>query len=314
MKVPTQEMGHGITLIDVQIGRPNVVAAYLIRNRDRAVFIDTGATRSVPALLSVLDAQGIERSKVDYVIPTHVHLDHAGGAGALMQHLPEAHMIIHPLGARHMIDPSRLNAGATAVYGEEVMQRVFGDLVPVPEDRVTKADDGFELDWHGRLLRFLDTPGHARHHFSVVDVDSRGIFTGDAFGLSYREFDTDAGPFILPTSSPVQFDPDAMHASVDYLLAQGMDCFYITHFGRIGDTRRLQADLHELIDAYVELAYRHAEDVANGHQALSASLMAMMLDRARRHGCPMPRDIMADLLQMDIDLNAMGLNIWLRGQ
>ena len=308
MQVPTQALGHGITLIDVQIGRPNVVAAYLLQQGDRAVFIDTGATRSVPALLQVLENQGVERGRVDYVIPTHVHLDHGGGAGALLEYLPEAQLIVHPLGARHMIDPTKLNAGATAVYGEEVMQRVFGDLVPVPEERVIIAEDGFEVDWQGRLLKFLDTPGHARHHFSVVDAASDGVFTGDAFGLSYREFDTDeTGNFGLPTSSPIQFDPEAMHASVDKIINAGQRYCYVTHFGRVQDVKRIQGNLHELIDIYVQTAAVYAEQAAEGHQALSAALMDIILDRAVQHGCDMPRDIMADLLQMDMDLNAMGL-------
>jgi glyoxylase-like metal-dependent hydrolase (beta-lactamase superfamily II) len=248
---------------------------------------------------------------VDYVIPTHVHLDHAGGAGELLRHLPNARLVIHPRGARHMVDPSRLNAGATAVYGEDQMERLFGRVVPVPPERVLEAGDGDEVHFNGRPLRFLDTPGHARHHFCVVDEVGDGIFTGDTFGLSYRWFDTARGPFVLPTTTPVQFEPEALHASVDRLVAEGLGYMYLTHYSRVGDLARLQGDMHELIDRYVEMARTHADAGESRHGILCEEMMQLMLRRLRDHGCSLSETEIRELLGPDVDLNVQGLEVWL---
>ncbi len=214
-----QTLPNGITCIDTGYHRPALAACYLIEQGDQAAFVDSGTTRTVPKLLELLASRDIPRESIAYVMPTHVHLDHAGGAGELMRHLPNAKLVVHPRGARHMVDPSKLVAGATAVYGEAVFRENFGELVPVPEERVLLAVDGLRLDLNGRILLFRDTPGHARHHYSIFDEASRGFFTGDVFGLSYQEVDCASGPFLFPTTTPVQFDPAAWHKSLDLLLS-----------------------------------------------------------------------------------------------
>jgi glyoxylase-like metal-dependent hydrolase (beta-lactamase superfamily II) len=306
-----EDLGHGITMIDAQLYRQGQVSTYLIVERGRAAFVETGTAHSVPGLLSVLAHKGIPREKVDYVIPTHVHLDHAGGAGELLRHLPNAQLVIHPRGARHMIDPAKLNAGATAVYGEDRMAELFGRVVPVPVERVIEAGDGDEIDFNGRPLRFLDTPGHARHHFCVVDAVGDGIFTGDTFGLSYRWFDTARGPFVLPTTTPVQFDPDALHVSIERLMAEGLGHMYLTHYSRVGDLARLEGDMHELIDRYVAMAHAHADAGDSRHEILCEEMMQLMLLRLRDHGCTLSEERIRDLLGPDVDLNVQGLEVWL---
>ena len=306
-----EDLGHGITMIDAQLYRQGQVSTYLVVEGDRAAFVETGTAHSVPGLLSVLERKGVPRENVDFVIPTHVHLDHAGGAGALLRHLPNARLVIHPRGARHMIDPEKLNAGATAVYGEEQMERLFGRVVPVPAERVIEANDGDTVDFNGRPLRFLDTPGHARHHFCVVDEVGDGIFTGDTFGLSYRWFDTSRGPFVLPTTTPVQFDPEALHTSVDRLMAEGLGYMYLTHYSRVGDLARLQEDMHELIDCYVEMARTHADAGDGRHQILCEAMMQLLIGRLREHECALPDEELRELLAPDVDLNAQGLEVWL---
>ena len=176
----------------------------------------------MPRLLAALEAHGLDRDAVDYVIPTHVHLDHAGGAGLLMQELPKAKLVIHPRGARHMIDPSVLMEGVRAVYGKEVAARDYGELVPVPAERVVTTSDGMVIELGGRPLRFMDTPGHARHHHCIWDEASRGWFTGDTFGIVYPELAL-RGPYIVPATAPVQFDQQALHESVARLLASEAD-------------------------------------------------------------------------------------------
>jgi glyoxylase-like metal-dependent hydrolase (beta-lactamase superfamily II) len=301
---------HGIHTIDTGFHRPHFDAAYLLVERDRGAFIDCGTNHSVPRLLAALQAAGLSPSNVDWLILTHVHLDHAGGAGELMAALPNARLVVHPRGARHMIDPSRLWAGASAVYGEAVMERDYGRLRPVPAERVVEAPDGHVVDLAGRELLCLDTPGHARHHNALWDPASASCFTGDTFGLSYREFDTAHGAFIVPTTTPVQFDPEALHASIDRLCSLQPKALYPTHYGRIEDVRRLADDMHEQIDAVAAIALA-CDGHKDRHAAIARGLEALFARRASRHGWKGSRDRLRELLGGDIELNTQGLEVWL---
>jgi glyoxylase-like metal-dependent hydrolase (beta-lactamase superfamily II) len=301
---------HGIHTIDTGFVRPRFDAAYLVVENGRGAFIDCGTNFAVPRMLAALDEAGISAAEVDWLILTHVHLDHAGGAGELIARLPNAKLVVHPRGARHMIDPSVLWAGASAVYGEAVMEQTYGRLRPIPADRVIEAPDGHVVELAGRPLRCIDTPGHARHHLTVYDERANACFTGDVFGLSYRDFDTANGPFILPTTSPVQFDPPALHASIERLLALQPDAMYLTHYGRVEDVERLAADLHVQIDAMVDLA-RAAHGKPDRHAVLMESLTDLYAARAAAHGWCHGRDALRQLLGMDIELNAQGLEVWL---
>jgi len=304
---------HGIHTIDTGFQRSCFDAAYLVVENGHGAFIDCGTNHSRPRLMAALEQAGLEPADVDWLILTHVHLDHAGGAGGLMAALPNARLVVHPRGARHMIDPSRLWAGATAVYGEEEMQRSYGALEPVPAERVVEAPDGHEVDLAGRLLRCLDTPGHARHHNAIHDTKTGHIFSGDTLGLSYRELDNDNGAFIIPTTSPAAFDPEALHASIRRLVALEPPAIHLTHFGAVHDVKRLADDLHRCIDAMVDIAHRHAAD-AHRHAALVKSLQQLYLDSARQHGSTQPADTVRELLAVDTELNAQGLEAWLDRQ
>lgn len=301
---------HGIHIIDTAFHRPAFDAAYLIVENGRAAFIDTGTNHSVPLLLSALQGTGVGIDAVDWVIPTHVHLDHAGGAGALMRELPNATLVVHPRGAPHLIDPTKLINAAIAVYGEEEVRRSYGDIVPVPRERVIEATDGYGVDLAGRALLCLDTPGHALHHLCVWDELSRSFFTGDTFGLSYRELDTASGAFMLPTTTPSQFDPDQLRASIQRLLTYSPQAIYLTHYGRITDIPRCAADLIAQIEAMAEIARAHAQ-APDRHARMSAALATLYLERARVHGVTLPTERVLELLAMDIELNAQGLGIWL---
>lgn len=304
-----QALGDGLYAIDTGFQRPRFDAAYLMVEGGRAAFIDTGTNFAVPRLLAALDALGVPVDAVDYVIPTHVHLDHAGGVGLLMQSLPRATALIHPRGARHLIDPTALYTSALAVYGAEEMARSYGVLQGIAAERVRSPADGETIELAGRPLRFADTPGHARHHHCIWDERTRGWFTGDTFGLSYREFDTAHGPWVLPTSTPVQFEPEALRQSIERLLAAEPLCMYLTHYSRVGDVARLAGLLFEQIDAMVALALplREAPD---RHVALTGALAALYRAQLQRHGVA---DLDAGLaaLAMDIELNAQGLAVWL---
>ncbi|HEX7915602.1 MBL fold metallo-hydrolase [Rudaea sp.] len=309
----TIDFDHGITAIDTGFFRSQFDASHLIVHNGRAAFIDVGTNYSIPRLLDTLKAKGLSVDAVDWVILTHVHLDHAGGAGLAMQSFPTAKLVVHPRGARHMIDPSALIAGATAVYGAEEIARSYGTLVPVPAERVIEAPDGHVVDLAGRELLCLDTPGHARHHLCLYDATSRAFFTGDTFGLSYREFDTGNGAFILPTSTPVQFEPDALKASIARMLERKPQQMFLTHYSRVSDVSRLARDLYVQIDAMVAIAQKHAAD-ADRHARIADDLAALFTARAQAHGCTFDPVQVGELLAMDIELNTQGLEVWLDKQ
>lgn len=312
MPLPLVDQGFGITTIDTGLKRPGLVASHLLVEGGRAAFVDVGVTPRMESLLSALQQLQIEPQQVDYVIVTHVHLDHAGAAGALLRELPNARLVVHPRGARHMVDPSRLIAGATAVYGEEGMRASIGEIVPVPSERVIEAPDETCISLNGRELLCVDTPGHARHHLCVVDRASQGIFTGDTFGLSYREFDTAAGPFIFPTTTPVQFDPDALHGSIDRLLQYRPQRLFLTHFGCVEQPQALAAALHLHIDRFVAIANAVTGSGAQRTQQLMEMLGAWLYESVKAHGVTLAEEQVYALLQMDLELNAQGLECWLR--
>ena len=302
---------HGITVIDTGFVRERFDAAYLLVERGRAAYIDTGINDALPRLLGALQAQGLAPESVDYVIVTHVHLDHAGAAGLLMEHLPRAKLVVHPRGARHMIDPSQLLDGARAVYGVEEVRRTYGDVRPIPARRVIETHDEQVLDLNGRPLLFIDSPGHARHHHCIWDERSRGWFTGDTFGLSYPQLETPHGRYLLPTTTPVQFEPDALKRSVARMLERNPDCMYLTHFGRVGEVAALARLLLDQADEMVALGRAHAHSGEKRHALLKQALAALYARRLRDMNSPLDDATIHELLAMDIELNAQGLGIWL---
>ena len=173
------ELEHGITAVDTDYIRPFLDASHLIVEAGHAAFVDTGPNSGVPLLLDALRQKNLEAADVDYVFLTHVHLDHAGGAGELMKYLPNATAVVHPRGAAHLSDPSKLIRGATAVYGEQGFREMFGDVMPVDAERLILTDDMQQFDLAGRMLQCFFTEGHARHHYCLWDPASAGVFTGD---------------------------------------------------------------------------------------------------------------------------------------
>ena len=302
---------NGIIAFDAGYVRPILAAIHLVVENGRVAFIDTGSNDALPNALAALKKLGLDRSTVDYVILTHIHLDHAGGAGSLMQAFPHAKLVVHPRGARHMAAPEKLVAGVTAVYGAEYVKTVYGDILPVPADRIIEAHEGTVLDLAGRELLCIDTPGHAKHHICVVDRKTGGIFTGDMFGISYREFDVDGRQFIFPTTSPSQFDPLEMRQSVERLLAFKPEAMYLTHYSRVPDVEAQGAALLRRMDASVAMAEAAAGDGEARHARIKGELTAYLLAELRAHGCMLPEAETLEVLATDLELNAQGLAVWL---
>ena len=304
---------HRITAIDSGYVRPCLDAIHLIVENGRAAVVDTGTNDSVPRVLDVLAAKGLTPHDIDYVFLTHVHLDHAGGAGLLMQRAPNAKLVVHPRGARHMIDPAKLSASTVEVYGADAARRMYGDIVPVPAERLIETHDGMSVSLAGRAFTFYDTPGHARHHNCIRDGASGHLFTGDMFGLSYRELDRDGRHFIFPATTPTQFDPDAFHASIARMTALQPEALYLTHYGKVTDVPRIAADLLRLVDDHATLGRRCARiaDHSARLAALEDGVRDIVLAEARRQPWGLSEAGVLEVLKMDIKLNAGGLESWI---
>ncbi len=305
-------LDQGIYRLDVEYVMPGVACLYLMIQRGKLCIIETGTTLSLPIVQKAITSLGLGFDDVAYIIPTHIHLDHAGGAGALMQKCPQAKLIIHPRGAAHMADPSRLIAGTIAVYGEENYQRLYGEVIAIAADRMIIAEDGMRLDFNGRILEFIDTPGHALHHFCVVDALSKGAFTGDTFGISYPQLNTPAGPFIFATTTPTHFDPDAMLASIDKVLAREIQSLFLTHFGMVEVTDRLISQLkHSVIDQ-AALALPEKGSPEGRVDRLQGRIFELFMAALKADGGEQSQTWYQQQLSPDCLLNAQGLDAWLR--
>ncbi len=313
MRPHSIDYAENIICIDTEQYRPGLAACYLVRGGDQYAFVDCGTSLSVPGILRVLEHRGIAREQVAYVMPTHVHLDHAGGSGLLMRECPNATLLIHPRGAKHMTDPAALIAGAAGVYGEANMAGLYGEILPVAASRVIVVEDEFVLDFNGRVLRFIDAPGHARHHYAIWDAQSRGWFTGDTFGISYRDFDGPNGPYLFPTTTPVQFEPDAWFATLERFMATDPESMYLTHYGRVGNVAELAADLRGGIAMYQSIAL-HLADAPDRHTRIRAALSLQAEEELVAMGCPLSEERIRELLAFDMELNAQGLGVWLARQ
>lgn len=305
---------QGIYAIDADYVRPRMASIHLLVENGRVAFVDTGNNESLAAALAALEALELDVGSVDYVILTHIHLDHAGGAGAMMRAFPNARLLVHPRGARHMADPTKLVAGAIAVYGAAEVRRLYGDVLPIDATRIIEATHELSVNLAGRELVCLDTPGHARHHICILDRKSGNLFTGDTFGLSYRELDTEGRQFIFPTTTPVQFDPDALHASLDLLVSYQPQAMYLTHFSEVTDVAAKAVELHRLIDAHLEIARREQNSGQERHSRIRAGLAHLLVDEAKRFGCRLPPAEILAIYATDLDLNALGLVVWLDSQ
>ncbi|WP_338111883.1 MBL fold metallo-hydrolase [Rhodocyclus tenuis] len=310
---------HGLFAIDAGYVRPQMAAIHFIVDDGRVTIVDTGVNESLAHVKAALAALGLDQASVDYVVLTHIHLDHAGGAGSFMRAFPGARLVVHPRGARHMADPSKLVAGASAVYGDDAVRRLYGEVLPVAATRIIEATDGLRLPLGGRELVCLDAPGHARHHLCLFDPIAGAAFTGDAFGLSYRELDVDGRQFVFPTTTPVQFDPDAMRATIDMIAALPLSAVYLTHFSQLRDVPAQAAALHRRLDAHLAIARREqaaeraalAEGAGSRATRIREGLTELLLAEAEAFASHLPAAEIVELFATDLELNAQGLDVWL---
>ena len=292
--------------IDAEYVVPDAAACYLRIEKDEAAFVETNTAHAAPRLLAALQAEGMHPEQVRWIAVTHVHLDHAGGAWALLRACPNATVLAHPRAARHLIDPGRLIGSATAVYGAERFAALYGSLEPIPAERVRVVEDGETLELGGAPLHFLHTRGHANHHFVIHDPGVESVYTGDTFGIAYPRVQR-AGRFAFASTSPTDFDPAAARESIDRILALGARSACLTHFGAIEGLEATAAQLHWWIDrseALLEEAIPLAPEEAD--RRLLAGVQGLMDEAAGRRGLALDEADRA-LLALDVELNAQGL-------
>lgn len=300
------DYGFGHWAYDAGYYAPGVASQHFLVDNGRVAFVDTATQLEFPRALAALDQLGLAREAVDWVILTHIHMDHAGGAGAMMAHFPNARLAVHPRGVQHMADPTRLMAGVVAVYGQEEADRLYGQPIPVDPARIVAASDNMVLQVGERELICFDAPGHARHHLMVYDPAAEVIFTGDAFGVSYRSLDTDGRAFILPSTSPTQFDPDAARTTYDNILRLQPRAVSLAHFGQLANPGVLADDLNRHLDVMTDMARAIGPDA----DAIAAALTKYFLSRTRAMGVKLTEAALLDVWRLDLTVSAQGLALW----
>lgn len=257
-------------LIDLNfMGYPSAIASYLLTDGQEVALVEVGPTTTIDTLLEAVRAYGIAPEQIRHLLVTHIHLDHAGALGVLMQRLPEAVCYVHPVGAPHLIDPSRLIASASRLYGE-MMDTLWGEVVPVHAERVRVVHDGDRLTIAGRTLRVIDTPGHARHHHAYLDEHDGTLFAGDIAGVRMP-----GTTYVRPPTPPPELDIEAWQASLSKLRALPLQRLALTHFGFYEDVVR---HIDELEARLLDWARWTREQIEQGISD------AELIERLRQYG------------------------------
>jgi glyoxylase-like metal-dependent hydrolase (beta-lactamase superfamily II) len=224
------EVEDGVFRIDLLLdGCPGVVAAYLLTGGGPPALVETGPASTLETLLAGIREAGVDPLDIGEVLVTHIHLDHAGGAGDLLARLPSARIHVHPAGAAHLLDPSRLLASARRIYGDD-LDSLWGGMKPVPDDRLAVLPDQAVLTAAGRAIRVLHTPGHAGHHCAFHLSDRSLVFTGDVAGIRLGGI-----PHVVPPTPPPEIDLSLWCGSVLLLRGLNAETLALTHFGTARD-------------------------------------------------------------------------------
>ncbi len=256
-----------VITIDCQYLQPEHAAAYLVIEQGRAAFVDNNTVHAVPLLLAALEENGLNPADVAYIIPTHLHLDHGGGTSLLVKECANATVLAHPRAVRHFIEPSRLIAGVKAVYGEAEYEAMYAPIVPIDAARIRAVADNETLEFGARALTFMHTRGHANHHICIHDSKSNGVFTGDSFGVEYNSGRVTKRPFLMCSSAPTDFDPDAARDSIRRIVGTGAERVFVAHYGELTDVRGGAEVMLESIDR-MERVLKDATDSALDGDAL----------------------------------------------
>lgn len=239
-------------------GREKATSAYLVE-ADEPALVETGPATSVPAVLNGLSALGIGAADLAHIIVTHIHLDHAGGAGALAPHFPGATVWVHERGAPHLADPGKLVASAARIYGEEALRALFGPVEPVPQERLRPLTDGDTVALGNRSIEAIYTPGHASHHVCLLDDATQSMFVGDALGVFLPDV-----RILRPATPPPEFDLELAVESIERVAGRRPSRLLFSHFGPAGEVTDVCRLATQRIKGWAEIvdhALTQTEDV-----------------------------------------------------
>lgn len=298
-----ERIAEGVYRFDSGYVRPRHTACFVVVEAGRVTVVDCATAASVAPLLAAIETAGWDREAIEAVVATHAHLDHIGGMGPLMAALPQARLYAHRRTAPHVIDPTRLEQGTRAVLGDELVDREHAPA-PVAAERVVETTDGTTLPAAGRL-QVVYTPGHTRDHQSLWHAPSGTAIAGDAFGIAYPELDGADGPFVVPETPPTQFDPEAMHRSIDRIVALGPERVAPTHFSVLEQPETAGGELHGMIAEYVARCLD-----ADSVEALEKGTLVAFEQALTRRGRADEADLMRRLYGYDAHLISQGLWHW----
>lgn len=304
----THRIGKDLSLIDLyDLTLEKRTGSYILHEEELTI-IETSASPSVPYLVQGLKELNINLEDVKNIIVTHIHLDHAGGAGLFLDKCPNARVIVHPKGARHLETPERLIQGAKAVYGNK-FDELFDPIVPIPKERLIVMNDGDTLSIaSNRTLTFLDTPGHAKHHFSIHDSKTNGVFVGDTVGVYYPQLDFE---LYLPSTSPNQFDPEAMLDSARKIFSYQPDAIYFGHYGKSTNPLEVSRQLKHWLPLFLEktetvLKRPENNSLEDRRDFLADELFLLVQTELDKHDVP-DDHIVYNYIRVDLTVCAMGL-------
>jgi glyoxylase-like metal-dependent hydrolase (beta-lactamase superfamily II) len=301
MEPVVMEVAPGITAIDTFYGgRERYTAAYLLDAREPAL-VETGPTTSHEHVVAGLDRLGIGTGDLAHIVVTHIHLDHAGGVGALSRRHPNARVWVHEAGARHLADPDRLVASATRIYGERAMANLFGSVDPVPAQRIQSLMDGDVVELGDRSLTAAATPGHAKHQVALVDSATGAVFTGDALGIHPPDL-----PVLRPATPPPDYDLEQAVASIERIRSLSGELVLFSHFGPVRDVDRICDLAIGRFRAWTEavrVAMEHTDELDEIARALEAQARGDVVET----GAQAALDLGGLETLSSVRMNAMGI-------
>lgn len=295
------------------MGTAKRTGSYVLDERPHGVaLIETGPSISIPYIKHALKSKGITPDEIKYIIVTHIHLDHAGGAGLLLKECPKAKVIVHPAGKRHLENPERLIQGAKAIYGAQ-FNDFFEPVLPVPGPALMEMKNKSTLTLSpGRKLTFYHTPGHARHHFSIMDSRTNTFFTGDTLGIRYPQLEESGVHLFLPSTSPNQFDPDAMLNSVSLAENLQPDRIAFGHFFISEEPAKVYRDINKWLPVFIEKG-KYVLKKNQDWNALKEILLAEVKRELDEFGIP-EDDPVYEVIQLDLTVSSLGIVDYLTKQ
>lgn len=293
------------------LGLKNRTTSYIIVD-DKIALIETSASPSIPYILNALEELHIKPSDIDYLILTHIHLDHAGGAGVMMKYCPNATVLVHPKGVRHLVDPSRLIASARSVYGEN-FDAIFGEILPIQEKQLYAIGDREIIRLGSSTLTFYYTKGHANHHISIHESLTNGMFVGDTTGVYYPDMTGEEFDVILPSTSPNQFDPNLMEDSIQLFEKIKPNVLYFGHYGSYTHPQFAYAEVRRYLPIFMDAGRQTMKEetdftkqVQRTEEILTNSIFAELQTKGLSKDHPVFK-----IIPLDLAVSAMGIIYYL---